>query len=87
MMANWTACVGYPVVHVESLGNGKFRATQNRFLNTGPSSAEDDTAVWWINLAVNVNGKVHPITFKSTSIVLVYALPKYGGHAHVQYDS
>jgi aminopeptidase N len=67
MMDNWTACVGYPVVQVESLGNGKFRATQKRFLNSGVASAEDDTALWWINLAVSVNGKVHPITFKTKS--------------------
>lgn len=52
IMANWTLKVGFPVISVDELGDGKLRLTQNRFLSTGDVKPEEDETLWWVPLEV-----------------------------------
>lgn len=52
IMANWTLKVGFPVVSVEELGNGKVKVEQHRFLSTGDVKPEEDETIWYIPLEV-----------------------------------
>ncbi|KAK8869616.1 hypothetical protein IAR55_000183 [Kwoniella newhampshirensis] len=60
IMANWTLKIGYPVITVKELGNGKVELTQNRFLSTGDVKAEEDETLWYVPLEVSIvkDGKV-----------------------------
>lgn len=52
MMTNWTRKIGYPVINVEELGDGKLKLTQNRFLSTGDVKPEEDETLWWVPLEI-----------------------------------
>ncbi|KAI9502398.1 aminopeptidase 2 [Coemansia spiralis] len=53
LMHSWTTKVGYPVVTVDDdFGSGRVVLRQNRYLNSGKPSAEEDSVVWWIPLGM-----------------------------------
>jgi len=52
IMANWTLKIGFPVISVEELGDGKVKVTQNRFLATGDVKPEEDETIWYVPLEV-----------------------------------
>jgi aminopeptidase 2 len=52
IMANWTLKIGFPVITVEELGDGKVKVTQNRFLATGDVKPEEDETLWYVPLEV-----------------------------------
>ncbi|KAJ1860586.1 Aminopeptidase 2 mitochondrial [Coemansia sp. RSA 989] len=53
MMHSWTAHVGYPVLTVDdSLDDCQLQLRQNRYLNSGKPTQEEDQTVWWIPLGL-----------------------------------
>lgn len=57
VMDTWTKKVGFPVVSVEEDGN-KITVTQNRFLNTGDPTPEEDETIYPINLALRTKAGI-----------------------------
>ncbi|GMK57699.1 hypothetical protein CspeluHIS016_0405330 [Cutaneotrichosporon spelunceum] len=57
MMNAWTMRVGFPVVRVEELGNGKIKLSQSRFLSTGDLRSDEDETTWWVPLEIKSVGK------------------------------
>lgn len=61
IMKGWTLKVGFPVITVEEIDNGRIKVRQNRFLSTGDVLPEEDETLWFVPLAlktVKVNGEV-----------------------------
>jgi aminopeptidase 2 len=53
IMEGWILKVGFPVITVEELEDGrKLRVRQNRFLTTGDVLAEEDETLWFVPLAL-----------------------------------
>ena len=59
MMDTWTRQMGYPVLHVEDLGQGKLTIRQERYLNNGHKNKENvanfkwDVPLTWITSETN----------------------------------
>ena len=69
IMANWTLKVGFPVITVEELGQGKLKLTQNRFLSTGDVKPEEDETLWWIPLAVKNTSSDGKVSIDSEAVL------------------
>lgn len=72
VMDVWTKKVGFPVVTVEEDGN-KIKVTQNRFLNTGDPTPEEDETIYPINLAIRTKEGINEsvlLDARSTTIEL-----------------
>jgi len=53
VMDNWIKKMGYPCVSIEETAEpGKFKVSQQRFFQSGLPTAEEDSTVWTINMAV-----------------------------------
>lgn len=56
MMESWTLRVGFPVVRVDEVGDGKIKLSQHRFLSTGDVKPDEDETVWWVPLEIKSVG-------------------------------
>lgn len=55
-MHNWTNKIGFPILDAKYASDGdksRIQLSQRRFLASGDVTAEEDTTVWWIPLAVS----------------------------------
>jgi aminopeptidase 2 len=57
IMKEWTHNVGFPVITVDELDNGKIKVRQNRFLNTGDVKPEEDETLWYVPLELKTVSK------------------------------
>lgn len=56
MMNAWTLRVGFPVIRVDEVGDGKIKLSQHRFLSTGDVKDNEDETVWWVPLEIKTVG-------------------------------
>ena len=79
MMDTWTRQMGYPVLHVEDLGQGKLTIRQERYLNNGHKNKENvanfkwDVPLTWITSETN---KTRIQMFGQTENKLRITVPK-----------
>lgn len=66
MMGGWTKHIGYPVIDVKSVSEGKIEVTQQRFLSSGDVAKEEDQMVWTVPLFPENESNSVAIDKKST---------------------
>lgn len=55
VMDIWTKNIGFPLVRVEELGDGKVKLTQNRYLATGDVKPEEDKIIYPVFLSLKTS--------------------------------
>lgn len=55
-MIPWIRYVGFPIITLTEIGSGILKLDQSRYLSTGDTTPENDTAVWPIPIGVGLKG-------------------------------
>jgi aminopeptidase 2 len=63
-MNNWVSKMGFPVVSIsETDKKGVYQVSQRRFFSSGEPTAEEDEAIWTINLGICSSNDPEKITY------------------------
>lgn len=99
LMANWTAHMGFPVIHIEPVDGGKkLKISQRRFLSNGIPTAEQNQVTWDVRIAVQTDSStdISYLALTEKSQIFDYDISSakwFKANAHqngvfrVQYDS
>jgi aminopeptidase 2 len=68
MMGGWTKHIGYPVIDVKSVQNGKIEVSQRRFLASGDVAKDEDQMIWTIPLFLENESDSIALDIKSTQL-------------------